>query len=160
MKRMKTYSLKQGEIYKSWHVIDASGQTLGRLATRIAMLLMGKHKPTYAPHLDMGDFVVVVNASKVRVTGNKLEDKIYYRHSGYVGGLKERTLGEMLQRRPQQVLELAVKGMLPRNKLSRHLLAHLKVHAGPDHPHQAQVTASEKRNAVALAVVGENVETG
>ena len=145
MKRDKTYSLKKGEIDKAWHVIDADGQTLGRLSTEVARLLMGKHKPTYAPHLDMGDYVIVVNAEKIRVTGKKLDDKIYYRHTGYVGGLKETTLGDMLRRKPHQVLEKAVKGMLPRNKLSRHLLGHLKVYAGPEHPHQAQVRGDEKR---------------
>jgi large subunit ribosomal protein L13 len=157
MKRMKTYSLKEGEIQKAWHVIDATGQTLGRLATQVAMLLMGKHKPTYAPHLDMGDFVIVVNAEKIRVTGKKLEDKIYYRHTGYVGGLKETPLEELLARKPRQVLELAVRGMLPRNKLSRHLLGHLKVYAGPDHPHQAQVRGSEKR-ATPVTVAAPAVE--
>jgi large subunit ribosomal protein L13 len=149
MKQTKTYSPRKGDIVKAWHVLDASGQTLGRLSTQIAMLLMGKHKPTYAPHLDMGDFVIVVNAAKIRVTGKKLDDKIYYRHTGYVGGLKQMPLQEMLERKPQRVVELAVRGMLPRNKLSRHLLGHLKVYAGPDHPHQAQVRGSEKRSAEA-----------
>jgi large subunit ribosomal protein L13 len=164
MKRAKTYSLKKGEIDKRWHVIDASGQTLGRLASDVAQLLMGKHKPTYSPHLDMGDFVIVVNAEKIRVTGKKLDDKIYYRHSGYVGGLKETTLATMLSRKPRQVLELAVRGMLPRNKLSRHLLGHLKVYAGPDHPHQAQVRATEKREpkseepVAVTAAAGEETE--
>src|SRR5437773_2566164 len=115
MKQTKTYSLKKGVIDKAWQVIDASGESVGRLSSEGAHLLIGKHKPTYSPHLDMGDYVIVVNAEKIRVTGKKLDDKIYYRHSGYVGGLKERTLGEMLRRKPQQVLELAVKGMLPRN---------------------------------------------
>ena len=146
MKRTKTYSLKKAEIDKVWHVLDAEGQTLGRLSTEVARLLMGKHKPTYAPHLDMGDFVVVINAEKIRVTGKKLDDKIYYRHTGYVGGLKETTLADMLRRKPQQVLEKSVKGMLPRNKLARHQLGHLKVYAGPDHPHQAQVRAGQKKN--------------
>lgn len=145
MKRAKTYSLKAGEIDKAWHVIDAEGQILGRLASRAATLLMGKHKPTYSPHLDMGDFVVVVNAARVRVTGKKREDKVYYRHSGYMGGLKETTLEEMLLKKPERVIELAVRGMLPRNKLGRRLLRHLKVYAGPDHPHVAQVNASRKR---------------
>ena len=145
MKQMKTYSLKGGEIEKHWHVVDANGQTLGRLATQVANLLMGKHKTTYSRHLDMGDYVVVVNAEKIRVTGNKRQDKKYYRHSGYMGGLKERTLGTMLQRRPGRVVELAVRGMLPRNRLGRQLYRHLKVYAGPDHPHQAQVNASRKR---------------
>jgi len=145
MKRTKTYSLKQGEINKAWHVVDADGQTLGRLSSEVARLLMGKHKPTYTSHLDMGDFVIVVNADKIRVTGKKLDDKIYYRHTGYVGGLKEMTLGDMLRRKPRQVIEKSVKGMLPRNKLARHQLGHLKVYAGPDHPHAAQVRGAEKR---------------
>jgi len=149
---MKTYSLKGGEIEKHWHVVDANGQTLGRLATQVANLLMGKHKPTYSRHLDMGDYVVVVNAEKIRVTGNKLQDKKYYRHTGYMGGLKERTLGTMLQRRPGRVVELAVRGMLPRNRLGRQLYRHLKVYAGPDHPHEAQVNASRKRQAAATAI--------
>jgi large subunit ribosomal protein L13 len=153
MKRSKTYSLKKGDIQKAWHVVDASGQTLGRLSTHVATLLMGKHKPTYSPHLDMGDFVIVVNADKIRVTGKKLENKIYYRHTGYVGGLKETPLEEMLQRKPQRVLELAVRGMLPRNKLSRHLLGHLKVYAGPEHPHVAQVRGSEKQARAPLETV-------
>jgi large subunit ribosomal protein L13 len=147
---MKTYSLKAGDIDKAWQVLDADGQTLGRLATQVATLLQGKHKPTYSPHLDMGDFVVVVNASRIKVTGNKLDDKIYYRHTGYVGGLKQTPLKEMLDKHPDRVVEMAVKGMLPRNKLARHLLRHLKVYAGPDHPHEAQVTGSQKRQAKAV----------
>jgi large subunit ribosomal protein L13 len=149
-KMMKTYSLKAGEIDKAWQVVDADGQTLGRLATQVAVLLQGKHKPTYSPHLDMGDFVVVVNASRIKVTGNKLEDKLYYRHTGYVGGLKETPLKDMLDKHPDRVIELAVKGMLPRNKLARHLLRHLKVYAGPEHPHEAQVTGSQKRQTKAV----------
>lgn len=141
----KTFSLKAGEIQKDWHVIDAGEHTLGRLATRVAALLQGKHKPSYSPHLDMGDFVIVTNAANVRVTGNKLEGKIYYRHTGYMGGLKEATLRQLMEKRPEQVIEKAVKGMLPRNKLSRHLLRHLKVYAGAEHPHEAQVNASRKR---------------
>lgn len=155
MKRMKTYSLKGAEIEKRWHVMDADGQTLGRLATQVANLLMGKHKPTYSRHLDMGDYVVVVNAEKMRVTGNKLKDKTYYRHTGYMGGIKETTLGAMLQRRPRRVVELAVRGMLPRNRLGRQLYRHLKVYAGPDHPHQAQVNASRKRQAAEAATSTE-----
>jgi large subunit ribosomal protein L13 len=151
----KTYSLRAKEIEKAWQVIDADGQTLGRLATQVATLLQGKHKPTYSPHLDMGDFVVVVNASRIKVTGNKLEDKIYYRHTGYVGGLKETPLGDMLAKHPDRVIEMAVKGMLPRNKLARHLLRHLKVYAGPEHPHEAQVTGSQKRQAAAAATKAE-----
>jgi large subunit ribosomal protein L13 len=147
MKRMKTHSLKAAEIEKLWHVVDADGQTLGRLATQAANMLMGKHKPTYSRHLDMGDYVVVVNAEKIHVTGNKLKDKKYYRHTGYMGGIRETTLGVMLQRRPGRVVELAVRGMLPRNRLGRQLYRHLKVYAGPDHPHEAQVNASRKRQA-------------
>jgi len=145
----KTYSMKVGEIDKVWHVLDAEGQTLGRLATQVAALLMGKHKPTYSPHLDMGDFVIVVNASRVRVTGNKLDGKIYYRHTGYVGGIKETPLREMLEKHPDRVIEKAVKGMLPRNKLSGSLLRHLKVYAGPEHPHEAQV--NRKRGVAAAS---------
>lgn len=151
MKRMKTYSLKGGDIDKRWHVVDAADQTLGRLATQVAGLLMGKHKPTYSAHLDMGDFVVVVNADKVRVTGNKMEDKKYHRHTGYMGGLKVTTLGAMMQRHPGRVIEMAVRGMLPRNRLGRHIHRHLKVYAGPDHPHQAQVNASRKRQGAVPA---------
>lgn len=144
MKQLKTYSLKAGQIDKAWHVVDATNVTLGRLASRLAALLMGKHKPVYSPHLDMGDFVVVVNASRVRLTGNKRQQKIYYRHTGYMGGLKETTLEEMLAKDPRRVIELAVRGMLPRNRLASHLLRHLKVYSGPDHPHEAQVNASRK----------------
>jgi large subunit ribosomal protein L13 len=147
MNRTKTYSLSAKEIHKSWHVVDAADQTLGRLSTNLARLLMGKHKPTYSPHLDMGDFVIVVNAARVRVTGKKLDDKIYYRHTGYIGGLKTMPLGEMLQRNPRRVIELSVRGMLPRNRLSRHLLGHLKVYPGPEHPHEAQVNGSRKQEA-------------
>ena len=147
MTQTKTYNLSAKDIDKSWQVIDARGQVLGRLASEVARLLMGKHKPTYSPHLDMGDFVVIVNADKVRVTGNKLDAKIYYRHTGYMGGLKETVLSDMLQKNPRRVIELAVRGMLPRNRLARHLLRHLKVYAGPDHPHEAQVNASRKPRA-------------
>jgi large subunit ribosomal protein L13 len=135
---MKTYNAKPGEIERRWVLVDAEGQTLGRLATRIADALRGKDKPTYTPHVDTGDFVVVVNADKIHVTGNKLDDKKYYRHSGYPGGLKTRTLREQLDRRPTEVIRLAVKGMLPRNRLSRRQLTKLKIYAGPEHPHAAQ----------------------
>jgi large subunit ribosomal protein L13 len=135
---MKTYNAKPGEIAREWYLVDAEGQTLGRLATRIADQLRGKGKPQYTPHVDTGDFVVVVNAEKIAVTGNKLDDKMYYRHSGYPGGLKERPLREQLARRPEEVLRIAVKGMLPRNRLSRQQLTKLKIYAGPDHPHEAQ----------------------
>jgi large subunit ribosomal protein L13 len=135
---MKTYSAKPKEIEQHWYLVDAEGQTLGRLATRIADTLRGKRKPEYTPHIDTGDFVVVVNADKIAVTGKKREDKIYYRHSGYPGGLRERTLAEELERRPTEVLRQAVKGMLPRNRLARRQLTKLKIYAGPEHPHGAQ----------------------
>jgi large subunit ribosomal protein L13 len=135
---VKTYSAKSGEIAREWYLVDAEGQTLGRLATRIADRLRGKGKPQYTPHVDTGDFVVVVNAEKIAVTGKKLDDKRYYRHSGYPGGLRERTLREQLERRPTEVLRKAVKGMLPRNRLARQQITKLKIYAGPDHPHEAQ----------------------
>ncbi len=134
----KTYTAKPGEIERRWHVVDAEGQTLGRLATRIADVLRGKDKPVYTPHVDTGDFVVVVNAEKIAVTGKKLDDKIYYRHTGYPGGIKQRTLREQLERRPTEVLRVAVKGMLPKNKLAARQLVKLKIYAGPEHPHTAQ----------------------
>ncbi len=136
---MKTYSVKKADIEREWHVIDASGETLGRLATRIARLLRGKHKPMYSRNMDTGDFVIVVNAEKIRVTGNKAIQKIYYRHSGYPGGLKERTLAQELEKHPTRVIEHAVKGMLPGNSLGRAMFRKMKVYAGPTHPHQAQV---------------------
>ncbi|HEY6017184.1 MAG TPA: 50S ribosomal protein L13 [Gaiellaceae bacterium] len=135
---MKTYSAKPGEITREWYLVDAEGKTLGRLATQIADVLRGKRKASYTPHVDTGDFVVVVNAEKVAVTGNKLDDKMYYRHSGYPGGLKSRPLREQLERQPTEVLRKAVKGMLPRNKLAARQLVKLKIYAGPDHPHEAQ----------------------
>jgi large subunit ribosomal protein L13 len=135
---MKTWNAKTDEVERRWYVVDAEGQTLGRLATRIADTLRGKRKPEYTPHVDTGDFVVVVNAEKIGVTGKKREDKIYYRHSGYPGGLRERTLGEELERRPTEVLRKAVKGMLPRNRLARQQINKLKIYAGPEHPHVAQ----------------------
>jgi large subunit ribosomal protein L13 len=135
---MRTYTPKTGEIAREWYVVDAEGQTLGRLATQIADTLRGKRKPQYTPHIDTGDFVVVVNAEKIAVTGSKLDDKLYYRHSGYPGGLKTRSLREQLQRRPTEVLRKAVKGMLPKNKLAAQQLGKLKIYAGPEHPHEAQ----------------------
>jgi large subunit ribosomal protein L13 len=135
---MKTYTAKPGEIQREWFLVDAEGQTLGRLATRIADMLRGKGKPAYTPHVDTGDFVIVVNAEKIAVTGSKLDSKIYYRHSGYPGGLRQRTLREQLERRPTEVIRKAVKGMLPKNKLASAQLTKLKVYAGPDHPHAAQ----------------------
>ena len=134
----KTYNAKPGEIERAWFVADANGETLGRLATQIADTLRGKRKPTYTPHIDTGDFVIVVNAEKIAVTGNKRADKMYYRHSGYPGGLKSRSLNDMLERRPEEVIRLAVKGMLPRNRLARKQITKLKVYAGPEHPHAAQ----------------------
>jgi large subunit ribosomal protein L13 len=136
---VKTYSPKASEIVRRWHVIDASGQTLGRLATEIAQLLKGKHKPYYVPYMDVGDFVVVVNAEKVRVTGDKLEQKRYYRHSGYPGGIRSVSLGTQLQAHPIRVIEHAVRGMLPHNALGRAMYRKLKVYAGPTHPHGAQL---------------------
>src|SRR5213076_2957124 len=135
---MKTYTAKPGEIQRNWYVVDAAGKTLGRLATQIADTLRGKNKPEYTPHVDTGDFVVVVNAEKIAVTGNKLDDKIYHRHSGYPGGLRSRPLRDELARRPTEVLRKAVKGMMPRNRLSRAQITKLKIYAGPDHPHEAQ----------------------
>jgi large subunit ribosomal protein L13 len=135
---MKTYSAKPKEIEQIWYLVDAEGQNLGRLATRIADTLRGKRKPQYTPHIDTGDFVVVVNAEKIAVTGNKLAQKRYYRHSGYPGGLRFRTLAEQLERRPTEVLRKAVKGMLPRNRLARRQITKLKIYAGPKHPHEAQ----------------------
>jgi large subunit ribosomal protein L13 len=135
---MKTWNAKPGEVERRWYLVDAEGKTLGRLATRVADTLRGKNKAQYTPHVDTGDFVVVVNAEKVAVTGKKLEDKRYYRHSGYPGGIRSRTLQEELDRRPTEVIRKAVKGMLPRNRLARAQLTKLKVYAGPDHPHGAQ----------------------
>ena len=134
----KTYNAKPGEIERLWYVVDAEGKTLGRLATQIADTLRGKRKPHYTPHVDTGDFVVVVNAEKIHVTGKKLDEKMYYRHSGYPGGLRKRTLREELERRPTEVLRKAVRGMLPRTRLGRAQLTKLKIYAGPDHPHDAQ----------------------
>jgi large subunit ribosomal protein L13 len=135
---VKTFVAKPSDRQRDWVIVDATGQTLGRLATQIADVLRGKRKPTYTPHIDTGDFVVVINAEKISVTGNKRADKLYHRHSGYPGGLKTRTLGEMLERRPEEVIRLAVKGMLPRNRLARKQITKLKIYAGPDHPHVAQ----------------------
>ncbi|UCE35500.1 MAG: 50S ribosomal protein L13 [Deltaproteobacteria bacterium] len=135
---MKTFVAKEHEIEKNWHLIDARDKVLGRLATEIATILRGKKKPIFTPHMDAGDYVVVVNAERVVLTGNKLEKKTYYRHSGYVGGLKETTAKEMLEKKPENLIKLAVKGMLPKTSLGRRQLTKLKVYTGPDHPHQAQ----------------------
>jgi large subunit ribosomal protein L13 len=135
---MKTFNAKKQDVERRWYVVDAEGETLGRLAVRIADALRGKRKPEYTPHVDTGDFVVVVNAEKIKVTGKKLDQKRYYRHSGYPGGLRSRTLREQLDRRPTEVIRTAVKGMLPRNRLARQQITKLKVYAGPEHPHAAQ----------------------
>ena len=135
---MKTWNAKPADVTHRWYVVDAEGKTLGRLATRIADTLRGKNKPEYTPHVDTGDFVVVVNAEKIVATGKKLDDKLYYRHSGYPGGLRHRTLREQLERRPTEVLRKAVRGMLPRNRLARAQLRKLKIYAGPEHPHGPQ----------------------
>jgi len=135
---MKTFVATPENRQRDWYVVDAEGKTLGRLSTQIANVLRGKLKPEYTPHCDVGDYVVVVNAERIRVTGNKKRDKQYYRHTGYPGGIRSRTLGEMLDRRPEEVIRKAVKGMLPRNRLARKQLTKLKVYAGPDHPHAAQ----------------------
>lgn len=133
-----TYMQKKEDIVRNWYVIDAEGQTLGRLATKVAHVLRGKHKPTYTPHVDCGDFVIVVNASKINLTGNKLNDKIYYNHSGYTGGLRERTARVMKEQYPEEMIERAVKGMLPKGRLGRQMYKKLFVYAGSEHPHMAQ----------------------
>jgi large subunit ribosomal protein L13 len=135
---VRTYSPKPGDVTHDWHVIDATDVVLGRLASQAAQLLRGKHKPNYAPHADTGDFVVIVNAAKVAVTGNKREDKVLYRHSGYPGGLRQQTVGQVLDSRPERLVERAVVGMLPHNSLGRSLARKLKVYAGAEHPHAAQ----------------------
>ncbi|OLT41310.1 50S ribosomal protein L13 [Saccharomonospora sp. CUA-673] len=135
---MPTYSPKPGDVTRAWHVIDAQDVVLGRLATEVATLLRGKHKPIYAPHVDTGDFVIIVNADKVALTGNKREQKFAYRHSGYPGGLRKQSFGELLDTKPERLVEKTVKGMLPKNKLGRAMGKKLKVYAGPEHPHAAQ----------------------
>jgi len=138
MKRQETFSPKPGDIDRRWWVVDAADLPLGRLASETATILRGKHKATYAPHADVGDFVIIVNAAKVAVTGNKETDKIYYRHSNYPGGLRAESLGDLRERRPELIIERAVRGMLPKNRLGRKMLGKLKVYAGPDHPHGVQ----------------------
>ena len=135
---MKTYSIKASEIHKDWFVADAENKALGRLASKVAQTLKGKHKPTYTPHMDMGDFVVVVNAEKIRVSGNKEMEKTYFSHSGYPGGTKEVDLFTMRRRFPERVIQNAVKGMLPHNRLGRQMMRNLKIYSGPDHPHSSQ----------------------
>ncbi len=135
---MKTFSAKSHEVRRDWFVVDATGKTLGRLATQIATRLKGKHKPEYTPHVDTGDYIVVINAEKISVTGNKLKDKIYYRHTGYIGNMKSITLEKQLAKAPERVIETAVQGMMPKNSLGREMLRKLRVFAGPAHPHAAQ----------------------
>ncbi|MFS8641186.1 MAG: 50S ribosomal protein L13 [Symbiobacteriaceae bacterium] len=134
----RTYMAKPQDVERKWYVVDAEGKTLGRLASKVAAILRGKHKPTFTPHVDCGDYVIIVNAEKIQVTGKKRTDKVYYRHSGYPGGLKATTFEQMIARRPERVLELAIKGMLPHNRLGRRMYRKLKVYAGPEHPHAAQ----------------------
>ncbi len=135
---MKTFSAKPAEVQRDWYVVDATGKTLGRLSTEIAHRLRGKHKPVYTPHVDTGDYIVVINAEKVRVTGNKLKDKMYHHHTGYIGSLKSISLEKLLKKAPEQVIEKSVKGMLPRGPLGRQMLSKLRVFAGPEHKHTAQ----------------------
>ncbi len=140
---MKTYSLSSKDVEERWHVVDAADRTLGRIATEVVHLLRGKYRPTYTPSMDNGDFVVIINAGKVRVTGAKSRQKIYYRHSGYPGGLTETPYLRMMERHPERIVQAAVKGMVPHNRLGRKILRHLKVYAGPEHPHEAQVNAGK-----------------
>ncbi|MCH2568377.1 MAG: 50S ribosomal protein L13 [Pseudomonadales bacterium] len=135
---MKTVSAKKETVRRDWYVVDATDKVLGRIATEIANRLRGKHKPEYTPHIDTGDYIVVVNADKVRVTGNKVTDKIYFRHTGYPGGIKETSFGKLMETHPERAIEIAVKGMMPRNKLSKAMLGKLKIYAGGEHPHTAQ----------------------
>ncbi len=135
---MKTFTAKNETVQRDWYVVDATGKTLGRLSTELARRLRGKHKPVYTPHVDTGDYIVVINAEKIHVTGNKLADKMYYRFTGYIGNLKSETLGQALQRHPERVIETAVKGMLPKNPLGRAMYKKLKVYKGAEHPHAAQ----------------------
>ncbi|MDD5712345.1 MAG: 50S ribosomal protein L13 [Smithellaceae bacterium] len=139
---MKTYFAKKGEVARDWYVVDGDGQVLGRLASEIARRLRGKHKPVYTPYTDTGDFIIVVNAEKVVLTGKKLTDKVYSHHSGYPGGIKQITAGKLLEKKPEEVLRTAVKGMLPKNTLGRAMLKKLKIYAGPDHDHEAQLPRS------------------
>jgi len=147
----KPYRTRASDLKPLWHVIDADGRRLGRLASEIAVLLQGKHKPMYVPYLNTGDYVVVVNAEKVHVTGKKLEQKMYYRHSGYPGGLKEQNLSTLMDKTPTQAIKHAVKGMLPKNSMGRRMFGCLKVYAGDAHPHEAQVTGTERAKAAETA---------
>jgi len=146
LRLQKTYSTKPADVTREWLVVDATDLPLGRLASEVATILRGKHKPTFAPHLDAGDHVIVVNAEKVAVTSGKSESKIYYRHSGFPGGLREETFDRLLERRPEQIIERAVRGMIPKNRLGRQVLRKLKVYAGPDHPHEAQTPRAIELN--------------
>ncbi|MCD6391469.1 MAG: 50S ribosomal protein L13 [Dehalococcoidia bacterium] len=147
---MKTYSPKAKDIKREWWVIDAKDKTLGRMVTQVASLLRGKHKPIYAPHIDTGDYVVIINAAKVKVTGKKAEQKLYYRHSGYPGGLKSQSFEELLSKDPVRVIELAVKGMLPHNSLGRAMFKKLKVYPGNEHPHQAQISTRRREGSAGM----------
>jgi large subunit ribosomal protein L13 len=153
----KTYTPKASEVNHAWRVIDANGKTLGRLASEIAGYLRGKHRPIFAEHLDVGDYVVVVNATRLRVTGNKLQEKVYYRHTGYPGGFKAVVLGDLLNKHPDRVVKRAVKGMLPHNTLGRKMLKKLKVYGGPTHPHEAQLrTGTGARRSRAVKTTGRS----
>ncbi len=155
---MKTYTPKAKDMDERWHVLDAESRPLGRLASEAAQLLRGKHRPQFAPHMDPRDFVIIVNAAKVQVTGHKADQRRYYRHSQYPGGLKSVAMGKVLATRPERVVERAVRGMLPRNHLGDQLYRHLKVYAGPDHPHEAQVNARKPRPATEAPAPEENTE--
>ena len=156
---IKPYQTRASDLKPVWHVIDADGRTLGRLSSEIAVLLQGKHKPIYVPHLNTGDYVIVINAGKFRVTGKKLKQKKYYRHSGYHGGLKEQTLDQLLKKTPTRAIKYAVKGMLPKNILGRRMLSRLKLYAGVDHPHEAQVRGSQRAGAEeATPTVGQQAQ--
>jgi len=158
----KTYVTKEEDVQRDWYVVDAAGQTLGRLAARVAHVLRGKHKPIYSPAVDAGDCVIIVNAEKVRVTGRKLDEKAYYRHSGYPGGLKEITLRNLLKKHPTQAVEHAVRGMLPKNRLGRQMFSHLKVYGGPEHPHAAQRPKPLELgpNPASSCAPGEGIDAG
>lgn len=144
--KMKTYSLSSKDVEERWHVVDAADQTLGRVATKVTHLLRGKYRPTYTPHMDNGDFVVVINAGQVRVTGAKSRQKIYYSHTGYPGGLNETPYLRVMERHPERIVQAAVKGMIPHNRLGRKVFRHLKVYAGSEHPHEAQVNAGSGKD--------------
>lgn len=139
---MKTISARKEDVKRDWYIVDADGKVLGRLASRVASILRGKHKPIFTPHVDTGDYVIIVNASKIRVTGPKMEDKMYYHHTGYPGGLRSKSLGKFLKEKPGELMRRSIRGMLPKNKLGRAMLKKLKVYSGPEHPHAAQMPKS------------------